>query len=662
MSGSAPSNAGFNPPPPGEVLGHPRQLWMLFMTEFWERFCFYGLRWMLVFYVVAKFYNGDGSGEGPANAVYGLFTAMIYALSIFGGLAADRVLGYQRAILLGAVFMVAGFPLLVLDSKQAFFFGLACVIVGVSLLKPNISSMVGQLYAPGDERRDRGFTIFYMGINAGAFVAPIITGWIAAKYGYLDINSAALKSEGLKTVFVTAGLGMVVSLVWFWLGRASLGVVGKPPTGKESIGAAMPAVVGSLLAVPVMYFLLTQSTAEIKTAADVPAGARVIEQLVEAGSDIKIGDPILRYRSDAGDGVINATESGKVAAVLTVPFPKLASEQVIAETSQGKIMAGDVPKGARVTSYALTVGQSVQAGEELLRYTAKDDKGIETIGSVSAPFATQITAVPIRFQPEVQPGQAVLEVKGGGWINYLLIAMFVVCLAVLVVESLKDGPIQRDRVIALVILFVFNILFWMFFEQAGSSFNFLAEKIVDRNVMGLFEFKVAWFQSVNPAAIVLLAPIVTAIWAFTAKRNFEPSIPRKFALGLLGNAIGFLILMYALQHLVDDRNMIPFWTLTACYVFQTIGELAISPIGLSMVTKLAPARIVGATMGAWFLSISLGYKLAAELAERMSGGESGLTVASSLSGFTFSFYLLLGAGILLFLISPLINKLMHGVK
>jgi proton-dependent oligopeptide transporter, POT family len=508
MSTAVKNDDAFIPPPPGDLLGHPKQLWMLFMTEFWERVCFYSLRWMLVFYVVAKFYEGDASGEKPASAIYGAFTSLIYALSIFGGVAADKVLGYQRAILIGAVFIVLGFAALTFDSLPAFYTGLACVIVGNSLFKPNISSMVGQLYSQGDDRRDRGFTIFYMGINAGAFFAPLVTGLIAAHYGYLKINSATLQSTGLKTVFVVAGIGMVVSLLWFWLGRKSLGHVGRPPAGKESIASAMPVVAGAVLCVPLMYLMLGQ----------------------------------------------------------------------------------------------------------------------------------------------------------GAWLNYVLGSMFVVCLAVLVHSASKDGAVYRDRIIAFVILAVFNILFWMFFEQAGSSFNFLADKIVDRNVMGAFEFQVAWFQSVNPVAIVILAPIVTAIWAFTSKRNIEPSIPRKFALGLLANAIGFMILMYALQYLVDDRSMIPFWTLTACYVFQTIGELAISPIGLSMVTKLAPARIVGATMGAWFLSISLGYKSASVLAEKMSSGESGMTVASSLSGFTFSFYLLLAAGIVLFLISPMINKLMHGVK
>jgi POT family proton-dependent oligopeptide transporter len=212
----------------------------------------------------------------------------------------------------------------------------------------------------------------------------------------------------------------------------------------------------------------------------------------------------------------------------------------------------------------------------------------------------------------------------------------------------------------MLLLFVFNILFWCFFEQAGSSFNFLAQNLVNRDFGG-WEFPVGWFQSVNPAAIVVLAPIIAIIWGMLASVKAEPSIPRKFGLGLILNALGFLVLMYALQNLVGPEGDIPFWPLAACYVIQTLGELCVSPIGLSMVTKLAPLKYVGFAMGGWFLSTALGNNLSGIVAGLISG-ETGMTVASALSGFTSSFYLLLGAGVVLFLIAPLIQKLMHGVK
>ena len=233
--------------------------------------------------------------------------------------------------------------------------------------------------------------------------------------------------------------------------------------------------------------------------------------------------------------------------------------------------------------------------------------------------------------------------------------------AMLLVEALKHGRVQVDRVVAMLVIFAFNILFWMFYFQLGTSFNFLAANLVDREMFGGWVFPVGWFQSVSPLAILLLAPLVTVVWGLLAARRREPSIPRKFGLGLIFNGLGFAVLMYALSHLLDGQGLIPFWPLVLCYVLQTVGELCLSPIGLSMVTKLAPPRLVGLAMGGWFLSLAVGGNLSGLLAGRISG-ESGMTAASALDGFTFSFWLLAGAGVLLLAVSPLINKLMHGVR
>jgi POT family proton-dependent oligopeptide transporter len=228
----------------------------------------------------------------------------------------------------------------------------------------------------------------------------------------------------------------------------------------------------------------------------------------------------------------------------------------------------------------------------------------------------------------------------------------------LITEGVRNGAVARDKVIAMFIIFAFNILFWMFFEQAGSSFTFLAEKIVDRDLGG-WAWPVAWFQSVNSVAIIVFAPIMAWLWVRLGRAN--PSIPRKFGLGLIFNGLAFLLLMFALGSLVDDAGMIPFWTLFAVYVIQSVGELCLSPIGLSMVTKLAPLRLVGLGMGGWFLSTAIGNNLSGIFAGRVSG-EGGMTTESALSGYTFGFWALVIPGLLLFVIAPLIQRLMHGVK
>ena len=484
-----------------QVLGHPGPLWMLFMSEFWERFAFYGIRWALVLYIVAQFHGGSNTGQADANLTYGSYLALVYAWGIIGGYIADKFIGYQRSILTGAIFMAAGLFLISLPNPTIFKFGLATIICGNGMFKPIISTLVGRLYPIGDERRDSGFTIFYMGINAGAFVAPLLTGWLA---------NSIFGTEGApayKYVFIAAGIGMLISLVWFYIGRAQLKGIGAAPPEAGGVGRMVIVVLGTVAMIPLVYSLLA---------------------------------------------------------------------------------------------------------------------------------------------------------VGGRNLQYVLSALFVVLIVLLMAEGIREGKVARDKVIAMLIIFTFNILFWMFFEQAGSSFTFLADQIVNRNLSG-FIFPTAWFQSVNSLAIIALAPVMAWIWVKMATRNANPSIPRKFGLGLIFNGLAFLLLMLTLSKLVGADGKIPFWTLVAVYVIQSVGELCLSPIGLSMVTKLAPVRLVGLAMGGWFVSVGIGNNLSGIFASVVSG-EGGMTTASALSGYTFGFWALLGAGAVLFIGAPLVQKLMHGVK
>jgi POT family proton-dependent oligopeptide transporter len=482
-----------------QIMGHPAPLWMLFMTEFWERFAFYGIRWALVLYIVAQFHGGSGQGEAEANLIYGSYLALVYAGAVFGGYIADRVIGYQRSILVGASFMVLGLFAITYPDPEIFKIGLATIVVGNGMFKPNISTMVGQLYGINDQRRDSGFTIFYMGINGGGFLAPILTGYLAEN---LFSNSGV---PSYKVVFIAAGIGMILSLIWFQIGRRGLKGIGAPVGELASPTRLGAVVIGSLVVIPGVYFLL----------------------------------------------------------------------RLAGETLQG-----------------------------------------------------------------------------------VLSVLFIALAIMLLVEGIRNGKVARDKTIAMLVIFFFNVMFWCFFEQAGSSFTFLAKNIVNRQ-FGDWTFPTGWFQSVNTLAIIVLAPIVASVWVMMGRAN--PSIPRKFGLGLIFNGLAFLLLMFTLQHLVGADSKIPFWTLFMVYVIQSVGELCLSPIGLSMVTKLAPTRLVGLGMGGWFLSTGIGNNLSGIFASMVSG-EKGMTVDSALSGYTFGFWALIGSGVLLFLIAPLIQKLMHGVK
>jgi len=488
------------PPEFPQKLGHPRPLWMLFMSEFWERFAFYGIRWAMVLYVVAKFYHGAATGEKPANELYGAYLALVYAGAIFGGYVADKIIGYQRSTLLGAVIMACGFFMISIEDPNVFKLGLATIIVGNGMFKPVISTLVGKLYAQSDVRRDSGFTIFYMGINLGAMLAPLATQQLAQTVFGTDAMPA------YKMVFIAAGVGMLISLTWFWFGRKQLKGIGAPLPHQSMQRVGLVLLGGALIGIPTFYFLLT------------------------------------------------------------------------------------------------------------------------------------------------------IDAK---WLQAILFALFIGPAFMLLAEGVREGKVARDKVVAMLLIFAFNILFWMFFEQAGSSFNFLADKIVNRNLGG-WEFPVAWFQSVNSVAIIGFAPVLAWLWVRMGKRS--PSISRKFGLGLLFNGLAFLLLMVALSRLLDPgTGKIPFWTLIMVYVIQSVGELCLSPIGLSMTTKLAPPRLTGFAMGAWFLSVSIGNNLSGIFAGWVSG-EGGMTVQSASAGYSFGFWALLISGGLLFLIAPLINKLMHGVK
>ena len=505
MSSVANNNSNdFLPPPPGEFLGHPKALWNLFASEFWERFMYYGMRAMLAVHVATAFFAHLGEGaRAEASLTYGGFTSLVYMTGIAGGFVADRILGYQRSIMLGGALMAVGSFMLMAPDLTTFVIGLAVIVVGNGLFKPNISTMVGKLYAPGDVRRDSGFTIFYMGINAGALFAPLVcASWIGQTYGY-------------RWGFFTAGIGMIIGLMVFQVLKGWLGHVGTAPEGKKGFAPVVQVLLAAAVMVIPVYFLLSKS-----------------------------------------------------------------------------------------------------------------------------------------------------DVLGG-----LLIFMMIALVAYFIRSGLRSGDkVQLHRYIAMLILFVANILFWALFEQAGSSLNFLAQdfvKMPDVSILGWTPtFEV--FQSVNPVFIILLAPVFATMWIKLDKADWNPSIPRKFAYGMAGAALGFYVLVFAIQNFVDAGGKISWVWLALTYLIHTMGELCLSPIGLAMVTKLALPKETGLAMGGWFLSIAMANFVAGRIAAIASGGNAEGESASSLVQYasTFNQLFILGIviAVLFFFAAPLINKLMHGVK
>jgi len=485
------------------LFGHPRGLYVLFFAELWERFCFYGMRALLAIHIAQQFFSGETVERGKelASASYGGYTAMVYALGIFGGYVADRLLGYRRSILVGGLFMVVGEFMLMSPSRTMFYLGLAALVVGVGLFKPNVSTLVGALYRPGDPRRDGGFTIFYMGINIGAFLAPLACEAVSSAMGSYRYG------------FMLAGAGMLLGLVIFGLGTPMLRGKGAPPPGKEGLGPILMVILGGIVVIPAVYAMFT---------------------------------------------------------------------------------------------------------------------------------ITQVA------------------------VAYTLYAVFVAMELLLVWIALRQPREVRQRMFVLVLLLLLNVVFWSGFEQAGNSLNFFAKESLVPFSVGSWDMPFEWWQSVNAAFIVLLGPLFATLWVWLDRRNLNPSIPTKFAIGLILMGVGFWVLNQGIGAATPDGRV--FWYfLLGLYFVHTCGELCLSPVGLSMVTKLAPEKITGMVMGAWFLAIAAGNYIASEfssLAARKAGAVTSQVAKVEAYGEVFHYVFLTGAviGVALLLASRLVNRGMHGVK
>lgn len=484
-------------------FGHPRGLATLFFTEFFERFSYYGMRALLVLYMTAALTAGGlGFDARKAGAISGLYTAGVYLLALPGGWIADKIVGQRRAVFIGGVIIALGHFCLVVDRIETFYLGLALIVIGTGLLKPNISTMVGELYPEGGARRDAGFSIFYMGINSGAFVAPLVTGWLRQDFGW-------------HYGFAAAGLGMVGGLIQYTRGGKHLGTAGLHPD-------AGPVTDGRVRQTRLLIY-----------------GVGVVVLLTAL---------LLVLRAN---GVLNLTFAGAAEAT-----------------------------------------------------------------------------------------------------GYIIISIAILYFIYMFVAGGLDS-VEKKRVSAIFVLFVFSALFWAGFEQASSSLNLFAERFTDRVILG-WSMPAEWLQSVNALFIIILAPVFAWIWVTLSRRAKEPSSPLKFTLGLVFLGLGFAVMVLASQRSVLGVQVSMIW-LVGTYLLHTIGELCLSPVGLSTVTKLAPHRMVGQMMGVWFLSISLGNLYAGRVA-----GEFETLPLPQLFG-RVTMFTLGGAVVLALLIRP-IKRLMSGVK
>jgi proton-dependent oligopeptide transporter, POT family len=524
---------------------YPKQLWGLFFSEMWERFCFYGMRGVLTYFMVTHLIleNGGHMSDSQANLQYGATQAFVYAFTFIGGLFADKILGFRKSLFWGGLLMIVGSAILAFDPfpESNFFLGISFTVIGTGFFKPNISTMVGALYKKGDERRDAGFSMFYSGINIGA----LLGGYACIAIGKHELFSSLIPEQySWNVAFGLAGIVMAISLVTFIFTQKTLGPIGLSPFKSED---------------------------------------NTIKKFTEADS------------------------------------------------------FGTVP--AEPTKVALTV----KSGKAWYEY---------------AVYALTLALIPV----------IMVMVAKTEYTDYFMYTIGPLTLIYLVYEMSRHTWEESKKLIAALVFIIFSIIFWAFFEQSGGSLSLFAAKNLNNVVAGAVTLDP---NGVNNAAnsvfVIIFAPIVGLVWVALAKKKIEPNTVVKFGLGFIFLAGGFYA-FYASRffEVVAGSGIASLDVFVVAYFIITFGELCLSPIGLSIMTKLSPQKLQGVMMGMWFLASAYGQYVAGILGSGLSKGGENDSLQQKLITYTDGYYHLaiyaLIAGIVLIAISPLVRKLMQDVK
>lgn len=574
------------------VLGHPAGLFVLFFTEMWERFSYYGMRAILVLFLISSVTDGGWAWpKENALALYGTYTSLVYLTTILGGYLADKVLGYRWAVVIGAVIMTLGHASMAVETPMFLYIGITLLIIGNGFFKPNMTSIVSNMYEQHQEKKDGAYTIFYMGVNAGAFLGIMLCGYIGEQVSW---------SLG----FGLAGIFMFFGMLQFYFTQNIFGDIGLKP--KAAAAGDAPAVATNNV------------------------GGVDIQDKFNPFTPIDLG-------LMAGSLILG------LIWIFNDPYSKISGSSLLPETILGM-----------------------------------DGKG------------------------------------------FTILSALILFIILLVTRLIRYAPITRDRLITVTIFAIFSIFFWASFEQAGGSMTIFAEEYTQRILTGsagtifkivntlltvvplgiityvlwqLFqrtfkdyalgniilsasfvviwavviwmlyrefskdevEIAASWFGILNSFFIIAFAPLISKIW----ESKYNPGAAYKYGIGLSLMGIGFAALAFGSNGLVEGSmvKVSMIWLIFA-YFFHTIGELCISPVGLSYVSKLVPGRMIAIMFGIWYLHIAIANKIAGVM-----GGEiESITKDYSLSTFFLIFTIVpIAAGVLIVLLNPLLKKLMHGV-
>lgn len=568
------------------VLGHPSGLFVLFFTEMWERFSFYGMRALLVMFFTSTALNGgwDWSRE-QAMALFGSYVGLVYLSTMLGGYFADKVIGYRYAVLVGALLMTLGHGSMALESPFFIYSGLILLVFGNGFFKPNMTSIVSEMYKDRPEKKDGAYTIFYMGVNSGAFFGIVLCGYLGEQVGW-------------NWGFGLAGVFMLFGLIQFWLSQNIFGDIGLKPVKKEV--SLTDENNDKLNPFPVWQLALIALMTLLGLVWIVFEPAKII-------SDGAIDVFNFQFMGLTGNNLTI------LAAILLFLFLLVYRILSYSQITKEKMIA--VSFFAFLTIFFWAI---FEQSPGTLTIFANDYTNRVLDGSAGMVFKfvnAAIVVVPL------------------GIITWVLLLLFKQTFAKYSVANL---------VLASSFVIIWGIAIWMLKNQFSED---------------SLEVPASWFSSLNSLYIIALAPLFSKWW----ESKYNPSANMKYALGMVFLAVGMITVAIGANGIAPGAKTasVSMIYLILVYLFVTMAELCISPVGLSYVSKLVPARMIAMMFGIWYLAVAIGMKGAAKFGENID------KIADE-KGLSYFFWMLaivsLIVAALSFIMSPIIKKLMHGVR
>lgn len=702
-----------------KVLGHPAGLFVLFFTEMWERFSFYGMRVLMVLFLTWAIIGSNPGWEWPsehAGALFGTYAGLLYLTPILGGFVADKILGYRGAVVLGAMIMMLGHFCMALETEATFLIGLALLVVGTGLFKPSITSIISHMYKDLPKKKDGAYTIFYMGVNAGAFFGMMLCGYLGEKVGW-------------KYGFGLAGIFMLFGAFQFWLARPLFGSIGSAPEKKSAESETAVKTSSQVLDDPGVQnnpvqeekrnpftlfdkiltaiasavgfiFLINDPASKIYNIKMLPAKIKLGSTEMDGPWTILllfglvpflilVISRIIRYTPVVRGRMIAFVIFAFITVFFWMSFEQGATSLVIfAKDYTNRFLYGNDALIFNIVNLLLTIGPLIIVTWVLFRLFAETWReikasnivlglsfvGVWIIGIWMINRDLNTEAIEFTYQTYERPvlgedGLPVTDEKTGQiQTEFVPVTEATLLTAETVtrqdtatfssLEDVKKGTQvnlhkEGDAFVHLNEVQEADIRQQIDLYKAESAI-FSGTVIGPKS--GMVEVTASWFSILNSFFIISLASFFSKWW----ESKYNPSPAMKYGLGLIIMAAGFGILAFGSYGLEagSEIKLSMMWLVFA-YLFHTMGELCVSPVGLSMVSKLVPGRMIAFMFGMWYLAIAIGNKSAASL-----GGMIDEVVKDySLSVFFLIFTIVpVVAGILIIVLNPVMKKLMKGVE